>query len=255
MGPSAPLALPPSVFHGFILLAPCSRVLENLARLPRYVASAGFARRCWRNTNHQKKEGSKSPLLIKPWPYKWRTIFFVEWYDCTAFVRAPLTQLTTIAGVCAEPADVGRLQGLPRVKSFYHFVTTVNMYLKVDALEFLSWLTMVPVSIADATSATTPLTEVSSFPCSSMGISHFLPLSLDTTTLVDSRSIVTITDLCIFLCRLAHRRGVLMAGACAPAEVHYFCRIANMQSIHCLFSKGHGLGVWFRTQHPVNLRI
>lgn len=64
VGPSAPLALPPSVFHGFILLAPCSRVPENLARLPRLDASAGFARRCWRNTNHQKKEGSKSPLLF-----------------------------------------------------------------------------------------------------------------------------------------------------------------------------------------------
>ena len=120
VGLSAPLALPPSVFHGFILLAPCSRVLENLARLPPFFASAGFARRCWRNSYPQKKEGSKSPLLIKPWPYKWRTIFFVEWYDCTAFVRAPLTQLTTIAGVSAEPADVGRLQGLPRLKSYFH---------------------------------------------------------------------------------------------------------------------------------------
>ena len=28
-----------------------------------------------------------------------------------------------------------------------------------------------------------------------------------------------------------------------------------MQSMHCLFSKGHGFGVWFLTQHPVNLRI
>ena len=64
VGPSAPLALPPSVFHGFILLAPCSRVLENLARLTRLDASAGFVRRCWRNTHPQKKEGSKSPLLL-----------------------------------------------------------------------------------------------------------------------------------------------------------------------------------------------
>ena len=120
VGPSAPLALPPSVFHGFILLAPCSRVLENLARLPRLVASAGFARRCRRNTRHQKKEGSKSPLLIKPRPYKWRTIFLVEWYDCTAFVRAPLAQLTTIAGISPEPAQVGRLKGFVGMKNNFH---------------------------------------------------------------------------------------------------------------------------------------
>ena len=120
VGPSAPLALPPSVFHGFNLLAPYSRVLENLARLPRFVASAGFARRCWRNTHHQKKRGSKSPLLIKPWPYKWRTIFFVEWYYCATFVAAPLTQLAAVARVSPEPADVGRLQGLPRLKRYFH---------------------------------------------------------------------------------------------------------------------------------------
>ena len=64
VGLSAPLVLHPSVFHGFILLAPCSRVLENQVRLHSFVASAGFARRCWRNTHHQKKEGSKSPLLL-----------------------------------------------------------------------------------------------------------------------------------------------------------------------------------------------
>lgn len=114
---------------------------------------------------------------------------------------------------------------------------------------------MVPVSIADAICPTTPLIEVSSLVGSSMGNSHFLPLSFDTTTLFLRRSIVTFTECCISVCRLAHRLGVLMARACAPAEVHYFCRIANVQSIHCLFSKGHGFGVWFLTQHPVNLRI
>lgn len=217
--------------------------------------NSGFFARIDFSHNEGARDTPSGEVLINTRPYEWRAIFFVEWYDCTAFVRAPLTQLASVAGVSPEPSDVGRLQGLPRVKSFYHFVTTVNMYLKVDALEFLSWLAMVPVSIADATSATTPLTEVSSFPGSSIGISHFLPLSLDTTTLVDRRSIVTITDLCIFICRLAHRHGVLMVGACAPTQVHYYCRIANMQSIHCLFSKGHGFGVWFLTQHPVNLRI
>lgn len=64
VGLSAPLALPPSVFHGFILLSPCLRVPENLVRLHRLDASAGFARRCWRNTNPPKKEGSKSPHLL-----------------------------------------------------------------------------------------------------------------------------------------------------------------------------------------------
>lgn len=64
VGPSAPLALPPSVFHGFILFSTSLRVPENLAILPLFVASAGFDRRCWRNTHPQKKEGSKSPLLI-----------------------------------------------------------------------------------------------------------------------------------------------------------------------------------------------
>lgn len=147
--------------------------------------------------------------LIKTRPYKWRTIFFVEWDDCTTFVRAPLTQLTSIAGVSPEPADVGRLQGLPRVKSFYHFESIVKVYLIVGALDCLSWLAMVPVSIADAMSATTPLTEVSSLPGSSTGISHFFPWSFDTTTLCASRSIDTTTVFRIFLCRLAHRLGVL----------------------------------------------
>ena len=208
VGPSAPLALPPSVFHSFILLAPCSRVLENLARLPPRFASAGFARRCWTNTNPPKKEGLKSPLLIKPWPHEWLTIFFVEWIESTAFVRAPFTQLTSVARVSPEPADTCRLQGLPRLKCYSHFVTTVNMNLKVDALDCLSWLAMVPVSIADAICPTTPLIEVSSFSGSSTGISHFLPLSLDTTTLFARRSIFTITDLLISICRLAHRLGV-----------------------------------------------
>ena len=138
VGPSAPLALPPSVFHGFILLATCSRVLGNLARLPRFVASAGFARRCWRNTHHQKKEGSKSPLLIKPWPYKWFTIFFVEWIECTAFIAAPLTQLASVARISPEPADTCRLQRLPRVKSFNYFVSIVRVYIRVGALSSLS---------------------------------------------------------------------------------------------------------------------
>lgn len=120
VGPSAPLALPPSVFHSFILLAPCSRVPENLAGLPRLDASAGFASRCWRKSNPQKKEGSNSPHFCRSRPNKWRTIFFVEWYDCAAFVAAPLTQLTAIARVSPEPADACRLQGLSRVKSFYH---------------------------------------------------------------------------------------------------------------------------------------
>ena len=120
VGLSAPLALPPSVFHGFILLAPCSRVLENLARLPRFVASAGFASRGWTNTNHQKKEGSKSPHLIKRWPYKWFTIFFVEGKECTTFVAAPLTQLTSVARISPEPADVGRLQGFLGMMSYFH---------------------------------------------------------------------------------------------------------------------------------------
>ena len=120
VGLSAPLALPPSVFHGFILLAPCSRVLENLARLPRFVASTGFARRCWRETHHQKKEGSNSPHFCRSRPNEWRTIFFVEWKNCTAFVRAPLTQLTSVARVSPEPADTCKLKGLPRVKSYFH---------------------------------------------------------------------------------------------------------------------------------------
>ena len=210
VGPSAPLALPPSVFHGFILLAPCSRVPENLARLPRLDASAGFARRCWRNTHPQKKEGSNSPHFCMSRPNEWRTIFFVEWYYCTAFIAAPFTQLASVARVSPEPADVGRLQGLMWVKSFYHIVSIVRVYLRVRALRCLSWLAMVPVSIADAMCATTPLTEVSSVTGPSTGISHFFPWSFDTTTLCARRSIVTITDFCISVCRLAHRLGFLI---------------------------------------------
>lgn len=115
VGPPAPLALPPCVFHSFILLAPCSRVLENLARLPLFFASAGFARRCWRSTHLHKKRGSKSPLLINTRPYEWRAICFVEWENGSAFIRAPLMQLTSIAGVGPEPAKVGRLPGRLRV--------------------------------------------------------------------------------------------------------------------------------------------
>lgn len=138
VGPSAPLTLPPSVFHGFILLAPCSRILENLARLPPRFASAGFACRCWMNTNPPKKRGSKSPLLINTRPYEWRTIFFVEWIESTAFVRAPLTQLTAITWVSPEPADACRLKGLHRVKSFNHFVSNVRVYIRVGELSSLS---------------------------------------------------------------------------------------------------------------------
>ena len=113
-GALCPPRAPPECFSwfyfGFILFLPCSRVLENLARLPPFFASAGFARRCWRNANPPKKESSKSPLLINTRPYKWRAIFFVEWIECTTFVRAPLTQLTSVARISPEPADVGRLQ-------------------------------------------------------------------------------------------------------------------------------------------------
>ena len=137
-GLSAPLALPPSVFHGFILLAPSSRVPENLVGLPRFVASTGFARRCWRETHHQKKEGSKSPHLIKRWPYKWFTIFLVEWIECTTFIAAPLTQLTSVARISPEPADVGRLQELPRLNSYYHFVSKVRVYMRVGEFSSLS---------------------------------------------------------------------------------------------------------------------
>lgn len=67
-GAVCPPRAPPECFSwfyfGFILFLPCSRVLENLARLPHSLASAGFARRCWRNTRPPKKEGSKSPLLF-----------------------------------------------------------------------------------------------------------------------------------------------------------------------------------------------
>lgn len=147
-------------------------------------------------------------VLINTRPDEWRAIFFVEWYYCTAFVRAPLTQLTAIARVSTEPADVGRLQGLPWVKYFYHFVSIVRVYFRVRALRCLSWLAMVPVSIADAICATTPLTEVSSLTWPSTGISHFLPWSFDTTTLCSSRSIDTVTDFFMSVCRLAHRLGV-----------------------------------------------
>ena len=126
VGPPAPLALPPGVFHSLILLAPCSRVPENLARLPRLDASAGFARRCWRNTNPTKKEGSNSPHFCRSRPYEWCAIFFVEWYNCTAFVAAPLTQLTSVAGVSPEPADVGRLQGLSRLKCYFHIDESIK---------------------------------------------------------------------------------------------------------------------------------
>lgn len=94
--------------------------------------------------------------LINTRPNKWRAIFFVEWYYCTAFVRTPLTQLTSVARVSPEPAKVGRLQGLPRLNSYYHFMSNVSVNLRVRALECLSWLAMVPVSIADAMCATAP---------------------------------------------------------------------------------------------------
>lgn len=58
--------------------------------------------------------------LINTRPYKWRDIFFVEGVESTAFVRAPLTQLTAITWVSPEPADTCRLQGLPRVKCYFH---------------------------------------------------------------------------------------------------------------------------------------
>lgn len=119
-----------------------------------YLASAGFARGCWRTTNPHKKKGLSSPL-------------------------------------------------------FRHFVSTVRVNLIVGALDSFNWLAIVPVSIADAICATVPFIEVSSLIGSSKGSVHFLPLLFDTTTVFSRRSIVTITECFIFVCRFAHRLGVL----------------------------------------------